>query len=165
MNYKEIRELTEWLEKSSFTTYSLSINGVSLSVAKQQGNLQSNYNQHQHNDMVHLSSFTQEIIPQNATHPSPDTMPKQETTNALESKEGHVVISPIVGVYYESTGPGNPAFVEVGQKVEKGDVLCILEAMKIMNEITSDVDGTVAEIMVSNGDMVEACMPLFRIEI
>jgi len=161
MNYKEIRELTEWLEKSSFTTYSLSINGVSLSVSKQQGNLQSNYNQLQHNDMVHLPSFTQEIIPQNTTN----TLPKQETTNASEAGEGHVVVSPIVGVYYESTGPGNPAFVEVGQKVVKGDVLCILEAMKIMNEITSDVDGTVAEIMVSNGDMVEACMPLFRIEI
>ena len=164
MNYKEIRELTEWLEKSSFTTYSLSINGVSLSISKQQKELQPDWNQPKENDGVHLPSSTQEMITQNAMNPLPNTYSGQKPDSAPGPQGGHVVVSPIVGVYYESTGPGNPAFVEVGQKVKKGDVLCILEAMKIMNEITSDVDGTIAEIMLSNGDMVEACMPLFRIE-
>ena len=165
MNYKEVRELTEWLEKASFTTYSLSINGVSLSTSKQQGDLQSRGIQPQHSGVVHLPSFTQETITESVNHPSPKTLSKEETGNPPEAQEGYVVTSPIVGVYYESTGPGSPALVKVGQKVEKGDVLCILEAMKIMNEITSDVDGTITEIMLSNGDMVEACMPLFRIEV
>jgi len=165
MNYKEIRELTEWLEQSSFTTYSLSINGVSLSISKQQRDLLPICNPPQGNDGVHLPNLNQEMITKNARNPSHNPLPEQEIEITPEAQVGHVVLSPIVGVYYESTGPGNPAFVEVGQKVKKGDVLCILEAMKIMNEITSDVDGTIAEIMLSNGDMVEACMPLFRIEI
>ena len=77
----------------------------------------------------------------------------------------HLITSPIVATYYESSSPESEALAKVGQKVKKGDVLCILEAMKIMNEIVSDVDGVVVEIFASNGDMVEARMPLFRIEV
>jgi len=132
MNYKEIRELTEWLEKSSFTAYSLSVNGVNLSISKQQGTVQ----------------------------PCIESVPFQNSQADI-----HIISSPIVGTYYESASAGNPAFVQVGQYVKKGDTLCILEAMKVMNEITADVDGIVAEIFVSNGSMVEACMPLFRIEV
>jgi len=135
MNYKEIRELTEWLEKSSFTAYSLTIDGVHLSISKQQM----------------------------AGQPCLESIP-QSNIKTLQA-DIHIISSPIVGTYYESASSGNPAFVQVGQYVKKGVTLCILEAMKVMNEITADVDGVVAEIFVSNGSMVEACMPLFRIEI
>lgn len=78
-------------------------------------------------------------------------------------KPGELVKSPIVGTFYSSSSPKNPPLVKIGQKVAKGDVLCIIESMKLMNEITSEYDGTVAEVLVKNGDPVEFGQPLFRI--
>lgn len=77
---------------------------------------------------------------------------------------GHVVASPMVGTYYASASPGQPAFVQVGQSVQKGDVLCIIEAMKIMNQIEADIDGEVAAILVENGQPVEYGQPLVVIQ-
>lgn len=77
--------------------------------------------------------------------------------------DGHVVRAPMVGLFYESPAPGKPAFVALGQTVSKGDVLCIIEAMKIMNQIEADESGVVAKIMVENGDPVEYGQPLFLI--
>ena len=78
-------------------------------------------------------------------------------------QEGTLVLSPTVGVFYASPSPDARPFVEVGDQVKKGDTLCIIEAMKLMNEIPSEVDGTVAEICVGNGQVVEYNQPLFRI--
>ena len=87
-------------------------------------------------------------------------------THAQDSqpaKEGALVLSPMVGVFYSSTNPEARPYVQVGDTVKKGDTLCIIEAMKLMNEIPAEVDGTVAEICVSNGQVVEFNQPLFRI--
>lgn len=78
-------------------------------------------------------------------------------------KEGTLVLAPTVGVFYSAPGPDARPFVEVGDQVKKGDTLCIIEAMKLMNEIPAEVDGTVAEICVGNGQVVEFNQPLFRI--
>ncbi len=78
-------------------------------------------------------------------------------------KEGTLVLSPTVGVFYSAPSPDAAPFVEVGGQVKKGDTLCIIEAMKLMNEIPAEVDGTVAEICVGNGQVVEFNQPLFRI--
>ncbi|HYG68579.1 MAG TPA: acetyl-CoA carboxylase biotin carboxyl carrier protein [Anaeromyxobacteraceae bacterium] len=80
-----------------------------------------------------------------------------------EKAPGVVVNSPFVGTFYRSPSPDSPAFVDVGSKVKKGQVLCIVEAMKLMNEIEAEVDGTVAEIFVQNATPVEFGEPLFRI--
>ena len=72
--------------------------------------------------------------------------------------------SPMVGTFYRSPSPASPAFVEVGQKVSAGDTLCIIEAMKLMNEIEADMSGTVTAILVNNGEPVEFGEPLFIIE-
>lgn len=77
--------------------------------------------------------------------------------------KGYVIESPIVGTFYSSSNPDADAFVSVGSKVKKGQVLCIIEAMKLMNEIESDVDGEVAEIFVNNEQGVEFGQPLFKI--
>ena len=82
---------------------------------------------------------------------------------AAPQKEGTLVLSPTVGVFYASPSPDARPFVEVGDQVKKGDTLCIIEAMKLMNEIPAEVDGTVAEICVGNGQVVEYNQPLFRI--
>ncbi len=77
--------------------------------------------------------------------------------------EGHVVTAPMVGTFYRSGSPGAAAFVDVGSSVKEGDTLCILEAMKLMNEIEADVAGTVKAILVENGQPVEFGQPLFVI--
>lgn len=76
---------------------------------------------------------------------------------------GHVVKSPMVGTFYRSSSPGSPAFVEVGANVKEGDTLCIIEAMKLLNEIDSDFSGVVTKILVENGQPVEFGQPLFII--
>jgi acetyl-CoA carboxylase biotin carboxyl carrier protein len=84
---------------------------------------------------------------------------------AVEAAEpaGHVVKSPMVGTFYRSSSPGAPAFVEVGASVKQGDTLCIIEAMKLLNEIDADVSGTITKILVENGQPVEFGQPLFVI--
>lgn len=77
---------------------------------------------------------------------------------------GKPVKSPFVGTFYRSPSPGSDAFVSVGQRVKKGDVLCIIEAMKLMNEIEAEFDGTVVEILADNGDPVEYDQTLFVLE-
>ena len=80
------------------------------------------------------------------------------------SSTGHVVKSPMVGTFYRSAQPGSEAFASVGMKVRQGDTLCIIEAMKLMNEIEADCDGTVKAVLVENGSPVEFGQPLFVIE-
>lgn len=93
-----------------------------------------------------------------------ETLKKELTSE--EGEEGlYIVRSPFVGIFYRSPSPDAPPFVEVGERVEKGQTLCIIEAMKIMNEVESDVTGKVIKIYVENGSPVEYNHPLFAIEV
>jgi acetyl-CoA carboxylase biotin carboxyl carrier protein len=83
---------------------------------------------------------------------------------AAPEPTGHVVKSPMVGTFYRSPSPGAAAFVELGQTVKPGDTLCIIEAMKLLNEIEAEVGGAVKEILVENGQPVEYGQPLFIID-
>ncbi len=83
---------------------------------------------------------------------------------AEEKMTGHAVKSPMVGTFYRSASPGSKTFVEVGQSVQAGDTLCIIEAMKILNQIESDKSGTITKILVENAEPVEYGQPLFIIE-
>ncbi len=95
---------------------------------------------------------------------------REENSSAGDSlpvesiRTGHVVTSPVVGVFYDTPAPDQSPYVEVGSIVKKGDVLCIIEAMKLMNEVTSPVSGTVAEILVQKASRVEFGQELFVIE-
>jgi acetyl-CoA carboxylase biotin carboxyl carrier protein len=86
------------------------------------------------------------------------------TAQAPEPPKGHTLKSPMVGTFYRAPSPGAPPFVEVGQSVTKGQTLCIIEAMKLLNEIESDASGVVKSILVENGQPVEYGQPLFVIE-
>jgi acetyl-CoA carboxylase biotin carboxyl carrier protein len=92
--------------------------------------------------------------------------PTASVTAAAEQEQapGHVVKSPMVGTFYRSPSPGAPAFIEEGATVKPGDTLCIIEAMKLLNEIEAEVGGKVAKILVDNGQPVEYGQPLFIIE-
>jgi acetyl-CoA carboxylase biotin carboxyl carrier protein len=100
----------------------------------------------------------------------PSTAPMPAGTSAVnlddddeDEIEGHVVKSPMVGTFYRSPSPGADSFVEVGQAVKAGDTLCIIEAMKLLNEIEADASGVIKEILVENGQPVEFGEPLFII--
>ena len=83
---------------------------------------------------------------------------------AAEAPAGHIVKSPMVGTFYRSSSPGAKAFVEVGSAVKEGETICIIEAMKILNEIEADKSGTISKILCENGQAVEYGQPLFVIE-
>lgn len=89
--------------------------------------------------------------------------PCEENSNNEIKEEGNIVKSPMVGTFYIKSSPDANPYVEVGSCVKKGTVLCIIEAMKLMNEIESEYDGKIAEILVKDGEMVEYGKPLFRI--
>jgi len=101
-----------------------------------------------------------------APAPAAPIGPAAAPTVAPEAKieTGHVVKSPMVGTFYRSASPGSEAFVEVGTVVKPGQAVCIIEAMKIMNEIEADSAGTIREILCENGQAVEFGQPLFIIE-
>jgi acetyl-CoA carboxylase biotin carboxyl carrier protein len=87
----------------------------------------------------------------------------QAAPAAAPTTSGKAIKSPMVGVFYAAPSPDRPPFVNVGDTVKKGDVVCIIEAMKIMNEITATESGTITEVLVENGDVVEYDQPLFTI--
>ena len=96
--------------------------------------------------------------------PAPARAPAEAAAAPVAAVEtGHVVKSPMVGTFYRSSAPGAAAFVDVGATVKEGDTLCIIEAMKLLNEIDSDISGTVTKILVENGQPVEFGQPLFVI--
>ena len=98
-----------------------------------------------------------------AAAPAPGAAPA--AAPAVEAAPtGHIVKSPMVGTFYRSSSPGAPAFVEVGSQVKEGDTVCIIEAMKILNEIEADKSGTIKQILGENGQAVEYGQPLFIIE-
>lgn len=94
---------------------------------------------------------------------SPVAQPAVSPEPETPEPQGHVVKSPMVGTFYAASAPGNPPFVEVGTAVKKGDTLCIIEAMKLLNEIEAETSGVIKQILVENGHPVEYAQPLFII--
>jgi acetyl-CoA carboxylase biotin carboxyl carrier protein len=101
-----------------------------------------------------------EAAPAAASAPAPAAAPAPEAAPVVQ---GHVVKAPMVGTFYRSPNPGSAPFVDVGQTVKEGDALCIIEAMKLLNEIEADKSGVIKEILVENGEPVEYGQPLFVI--
>jgi acetyl-CoA carboxylase biotin carboxyl carrier protein len=102
--------------------------------------------------------------PVGAPVPAQVAAPAPKAAEKAPEKPGHMVSSPFVGTFYRAPSPDSPAFVDVGSVVKKGQVLCIVEAMKLMNEIEAEVEGKIAEIYVLNATPVEFGEKLFRIE-
>lgn len=102
-----------------------------------------------------------------AAAPMPVAMPAATGTSSVDldddTPDGHEVKSPMVGTFYRSSSPGSEPFVEVGQTVKEGETLCIIEAMKLLNEIEADASGVIKAILVDNGQPVEFGEPLFII--
>jgi len=110
--------------------------------------------------MMQPQNMQQHYAPAHGGAPAPAAAP---VAAVVAEPTGHIVKSPMVGTFYRSSAPGSPAFVEVGSTIKEGETLCIIEAMKLLNEIDSDVSGVVTKILVENGQPVEFGQPLFVI--
>ena len=140
MEFDEIKHLMELLKDTDITELQIERNGAKLKIKRER----------------FMSSF--EISPTPVKQQEVEQPPPEETQRLV------TITSPIVGIFHRSPAPEAPPFVEVGSVVKKGQVLCIVEAMKLMNEIESDVDGVVSKILVENSQPVEYGEPLFLIE-
>lgn len=89
---------------------------------------------------------------------------KQEEEKAVQNENLHKITSPMVGTFYSSSSPDTPQYVSVGDRVSKDSIVCIVEAMKLFNEIDADVEGEIVEILVNNGQLVEYGQPLFLVK-
>jgi acetyl-CoA carboxylase biotin carboxyl carrier protein len=122
---------------------------------------------------VRIVKFSQAVQPVAYAAPAayaPPPTPAGEAAQAMAAAapvapvvQGHTVKAPMVGTFYRASNPAAPAFVEVGQTVKEGEPLCIIEAMKLLNEIEADKSGVIKEILVQNGEPVEYGQPLFVI--
>jgi acetyl-CoA carboxylase biotin carboxyl carrier protein len=158
MNQKEIKELIELLVEKDITEFELERGDMKVHVRRGSSAA----------PVVHVAPAVTVAQTAPAASAAPSVPAAQPTPAASASSDTadpdlHVIKSPIVGTYYEAPSPGTPPFVKVGDAVKEGQVLCIIEAMKLMNEIEAEVSGVVAKMFVANGSPVEYGMPLFGI--
>ncbi len=156
MNISEIKELVQIIDESNLTTFELEQDGVKVTMKK--GGM-----------MPPVTGQIPSQIPVMASAPVPMTNVEVKAEESVKEEvksvaAGKTINSPMVGTFYASSAPDKPAYVKVGDKVKKGQVVCIVEAMKLMNEIESDVDGEIVEILVNNEEMVEFGQPMFVIK-
>ncbi len=145
MNDKRIAELADLLKKHSLSEIELEENGTRIRlVAGGRAPIQAFAHLHEH-----------------PYPPPPQRVCKTELSLCSGHHTRREIKSPFVGTYYASSSPENPPYAKVGDRIRKGQVLCIVEAMKIMNEIEAETDGVIAEILVQNQDPVEFGQPLF----
>ncbi len=150
MNLKEIKELIEFLIEKDVAEFELERGDVKVRIKR--GQAAALYASAPSPVASHFPPASSVLAP--ATHAAPAEAAEEDL---------YLVKSPIVGTYYESPSPGSPPFIKIGDHVTQGQVLCIVEAMKLMNEIESDVAGEVVKVLVSNGQPVEYGQPLFAV--
>ena len=151
MDIRKVKKLIELLEESNLNELEITEGDDSVRISRG----------------VNAANYSSPIAP--AITPQAPAQTVQQVSSAAESPsdsdaaEGHKVNSPRVGTFYSAPAPGSPVFVSVGQTVSSGDVLCIIEAMKMMNQIEADKSGTIGAILAEDGEPVEFDQPLFTI--
>ena len=155
MNQKELKELIEFLIEKDITEFELERGDVRIRIKR--GAPEAAHTPADRIITVHPAPAP----PSGPSAAAAPPVPPPEPTHVEEAL--HIVHSPIVGTYYESPSPGSPPFVKPGDHVEVGQVLCIVEAMKLMNEIEADVAGEIVKMLVKNGQPIEYGQDLFAI--
>ena len=149
MEYEKIKQLMEDMGNSKLTDIDIEFpDGTKISM-KKQTNVEANIN-----------------CPQNVTKSIETKTTNEEITTQINTEkiQGNIVKSPMVGTFYIKPSPTSDSYVQIGKEVTKGETLCIIEAMKLMNEIESEFSGKITEILVKDGDTVEYGTPLFVIK-
>ena len=149
IDYKELTRLIELLEEKNLSHFELEYQGLRIAISRGQP-----------------QSAIQIAMPAEAleTPVRPEAPAPRSQSNPEENENLHYIISPMVGTFYRAPDPSAPPFVKIGEPAIKNQTLCIIEAMKLMNEVESDIDGTVEEIFVKNGKPVEYGQKLFSIK-
>ena len=153
MDIRKVKKLIELLEESGIAEIEITEGEESVRISR---------NGPGQPQMQMMMQAPAQMMPAPAAAAAPAAAPAAAA--AAPAVAGHAVKSPMVGTFYRSPSPGAKSFVEVGQTVKEGEVLCIIEAMKMMNQIESDKAGVVKAILANNGDPVEFGQPLFIIE-
>ncbi|MFD2618343.1 acetyl-CoA carboxylase biotin carboxyl carrier protein [Terrilactibacillus laevilacticus] len=159
LKVEDIRELIKLIDKSSINEFEYEEEGTKISLKKQiEGATQ-------------VVQVPAQSVP--AFEPVPTVQPNQEAINttstsqvedAVDQAKLHTIESPMVGTFYASSNPDSEPFVQKGSKVNKDTVVCIVEAMKLFNEIEADVKGEIVDVLVENGQLVEFGQPLFVVK-
>lgn len=148
MEYEKIKQLMDDMGNSKLTSLDIEFpDGIKIKMEKNTSK------------QVVVTNVEEHVISEETHNNS--TISKEE--NEEKKEEGNIVKSPMIGTFYMKPSPDSAPFVEVGTQVKKGTVLCIIEAMKLMNEIESEFEGKIAEIFVKDGEAVDYGKPLFRI--
>ncbi|XOZ33023.1 acetyl-CoA carboxylase biotin carboxyl carrier protein [Halomonadaceae bacterium KBTZ08] len=155
MDIRKVKKLIELLEESDVEELEIQEGEDSVRISRRRG------------DTVTMAAPAPAPAPQQPAQPAQpqNTGASEQAEEKTEPDEpqGHLVRSPMVGTFYRAPSPTSSPFVEVGQKVHAGDALCIVEAMKMMNQIEADISGTVSQILVDDSEPVEYDQPMFVI--
>lgn len=148
MDIRKVKKLIELVEESSISEIEIQEGEDFVRISRHSG-----------------QTFTTPMVPGYAAAPqaAAPAAPAPAAAAKPEVESGHSIKSPMVGTFYRSPAPGASAFIDVGKKVKKGDTICIIEAMKMMNQIEADQDGVVEAILVEDGQPVEFDQPLVRL--
>ncbi|GGF08315.1 acetyl-CoA carboxylase, biotin carboxyl carrier protein [Halobacillus andaensis] len=160
LKVQEIRELIKLIDDSQIDEFSYEANGTKVCMKKSGGKV------------VTEAPVQQKPAPKAEPEVSEASQPKEEAPKAEEKQEPQKekadydkeITSPMVGTFYESPSPDQGAYVKVGDQVKQDSVVCIVEAMKLFNEIEAEVSGEIVEILVKDGELVEYGQPLFRVK-
>ncbi|MFB0564797.1 MAG: acetyl-CoA carboxylase biotin carboxyl carrier protein [Candidatus Aminicenantaceae bacterium] len=149
IDYREINKIIKLMEEKNLTHFEIEVEGLKIKISR------------------NTSPLEAASIPAIKPSPTPDegeNFVQQEPSLEKKKDKLHYITSPMVGTFYRAPDPSSPPFIEVGDEVKKNQVLCIIEAMKLMNEIEADVDGILEEIYVENGKPIEYGQRLFAIQ-
>jgi acetyl-CoA carboxylase biotin carboxyl carrier protein len=154
MNLEEIKELIRVFGRSKLDKLKIKDKDFEISLKKEGAKVAA----------VSEVAVVQNEPAKQVAMPQSVTAPEAEVKNEQASASGELITSPMVGTFYAAPSPDSPPFVNVGDVVRKGQTLCILEAMKIMNELEAEYDCKILEVLVQDGEPVEYDTPLFRVE-
>jgi acetyl-CoA carboxylase biotin carboxyl carrier protein len=161
MDFKQIQELIKMINKSNIGEVTIEEKGFKLTIRQKEEPVQ---------NVIAAPVHTAPLMtamPQSAPVPAAQTAPAAEKPKATESAAADNLLtikSPMIGTFYRSSAPGKPAFVEIGDEVTPGKAVCIIEAMKLFNEIESEVKGRIVKVLVEDASPVEYDQPLFLVE-
>lgn len=160
MEFKQIQELLKAVNKSNISE--VTVKDGEFEITIKQNNVETQFVAMQPN--LNPPQVLQQAVPQQQPAPVPAQAAASAPSAAAESSNTVIVKSPMIGTFYRSSGPDKPPFVNVGDDIQSGKVLCIIEAMKLFNEIESEVNGRIVKVLVDDATPVEYDQPLFLVE-
>ncbi|HZH69802.1 MAG TPA: acetyl-CoA carboxylase biotin carboxyl carrier protein [Flavobacteriaceae bacterium] len=161
MDIKEIQNLIKFVAKSGASEVKLEMDDIKITIktGSEESRSEGTYVQ-----QIPVMAQPQATAPSAAAPAAPATTPTTETATPEDDSKYTTIKSPIIGTFYRKPSPDKPAFVEVGSTIKIGDPLCVIEAMKLFNEIESEVSGKIVKVLVDDASPVEFDQPLFLVE-